>query len=58
MILALVVQKDWKLLDLDVKMMFLNGNLLEEVYMNHPQGFPVFGKEKKKVCQLQKALYV
>ncbi len=37
--------------------MFLYGDLLEEVYMNHPQGFIVFGKEKKR-CRLRKALYV
>ncbi len=37
--------------------MILNEDLLEEVYMNHPQGFFVFGKERK-VCQLQKAFYV
>jgi hypothetical protein len=49
MILALIVQKEWKLFHLDVKMMFLNGDLLKEVYMNHPQGFIVFGKEKKCV---------
>jgi hypothetical protein len=37
--------------------MFLNGDLLEDVYMNRPQGFIVFGKERK-VCRLQKVLYV
>jgi hypothetical protein len=36
--------------------MFLNGDLLEEVY-NHPQGFIIFGKEKK-MCRLHKAFYV
>ncbi len=49
MIIALIVQKEWKLFHLDVKMMFLNGDLLKEVYMNHPQGFIVFEKEKKCV---------
>jgi len=41
--------KGLKLFHLDVKMMFLSEDLLEEVYMNHPQGFVVFRKGRN-VC--------
>ena len=41
---------------MDVKSVFLNGDLEEEVYMQQPEGFEVKGKEKL-VCRLDKALY-
>ncbi|GKA37214.1 zinc finger, CCHC-type containing protein [Tanacetum coccineum] len=41
---------------MDVKTTFLNGELDEEVYMNHPQGFIMPGNENK-VCKLIKSLY-
>ena len=39
---------------MDVKNAFLNGNLSEEVYMQHPPGLSV---ESNKVCHLRRALY-
>ena len=47
----------WPLFQMDVKNVFLNGELSEEVYMklppgySHPPGFP------HRVCRLQRALY-
>lgn len=40
----------------DVKSAFLNGELLEEVYVSQPEGFIINGKEEK-VYKLKKALY-
>jgi hypothetical protein len=41
---------------MDVKSSFLNENLEEEVYVEHPQGYEVPGQENK-VYRLKKALY-
>jgi hypothetical protein len=41
---------------MDVKTAFLNGELEEEIYMNHPDGFIAQGQEGK-VCRLLKSLY-
>jgi hypothetical protein len=39
-----------------VKKTFLHGDLEEEIYMQHPQGYEVKGKENL-VCRLTKRLY-
>ncbi|MCH84539.1 retrotransposon protein putative unclassified expressed [Trifolium medium] len=36
---AIGLNLDWPLRQLDVKNVFLYGDLLEEVYMDHPPGF-------------------
>ncbi len=36
---------------MDVKTTFLNGYLKKEIYLEHPEGFVMFGQEKK-VCRL------
>ena len=41
---------------MDVKTVFLNGELDEEIYMDQPEGFVVHGQEHK-VCKLDKSLY-
>ena len=41
---------------MDVKIVFLNWNLEEEVYMNQLEGFSVEGKEHM-VCKLKKSIY-
>ncbi|KAM1671634.1 hypothetical protein ACFXTN_036619 [Malus domestica] len=43
-LLALVVQFDLELAQLDVKTVFLHGDLEEEIYMSQPEGFKVAGK--------------
>jgi hypothetical protein len=41
---------------MDVKTTFLHGDLEEEIYMKHPEGFVVKGK-KELVCKLKISLY-
>ena len=41
---------------MDVKTTLLNGVIEEEVYIEQPQGFDVYGKESD-VCRLKNALY-
>ncbi|WJZ86304.1 hypothetical protein VitviT2T_005772 [Vitis vinifera] len=55
-LLALAGQMGWKVYHLDVKLAFLNGILLEEIYVQQPEGFEVIGHEHK-VYKLHKALY-
>jgi hypothetical protein len=55
-ILSLVAVEDLHLEQLDVKTSFLHGDLEEEIYMQHPQGYEVKGK-KNLVCRLKKSLY-
>ena len=54
-LLALVEAQDLELEQLDVKKKFLHGDLDEETYMDHPEGY----KERRKhnlVCKLSKYL--
>ncbi|CAL2254987.1 unnamed protein product [Prunus armeniaca] len=55
-LVALAVQKKWKIYQLDVKSAFLNGELEEEIYVEQPQGFIEQGGENKAL-KLKKALH-
>jgi hypothetical protein len=46
----------WKLYHMDVKTTFLNGEIDEVVYIEHPEGFVIHDK-KTHVCRLNKSLY-
>jgi hypothetical protein len=47
--IALATQKRWRVKHLDVKTVFFNGMLKEEMYMYQLEGFVVAGNEQK-VC--------
>jgi len=49
MVLALVAEKGWPVYQMDVKSAFLNGNLMEEVYVEQLSGFMIPNSESK-VC--------
>jgi hypothetical protein len=52
--LAITVAKEWEVQQMDVKNAFLHGDLLEEIYMDQPQGFI---HNSYLVCRLKKSLY-
>jgi hypothetical protein len=56
LLLALATLEDWHIHQMDVKSVFLNSELDEEIYMEQPQGFITSGKETQ-VCRLKKAIY-
>lgn len=41
---------------MDVKTIFLNGELNKEIYMDHPEGF-IVSRQEKKVSSLVKSFY-
>lgn len=55
-ILALAVQSNWPIHQLDVQNAFLNGFVTEEVYMHQPRGF-VDSNFPDHVCRLHRSLY-
>jgi hypothetical protein len=55
-ILALSVQMGWRIHQMDVKTMFLNRIIEEEVYIKQPEGFETFDRDSH-VCRLKRALY-
>jgi hypothetical protein len=55
-IIAMAATKGWSLHEMDVKNVFLHGNLWEEVYMEQPQGY-VDQTRPNLVCRLKKTLY-
>ena len=55
-LLALVAQFNMELVQMDMKITFLHGDLEEEIYITQPDGFKVAGKENW-VCKLNKSLY-
>jgi hypothetical protein len=55
-IMTLVAHYDLELHQMDVKTTFLNGDLLENVYMTQSKGFIVKGKEHMR-CHLRKSIF-
>jgi len=55
-IMALVAHFDLELHQMDVKTMFLNGDIEETIYMVQPKKF-VLGDSKSMVCKLKKFIY-
>ena len=55
-ILSLAVLNQWVIRQVDVNNAFLNGILIEDVYMAQPQGF-VDSTKSTHICKLNKALY-
>ena len=54
LLFALQAFYSWKCRQLDIKTAFLNGDILEDVYIEAPDGFPV---PVGKILKLNKALY-
>lgn len=55
-VISLVAQMGWEIHQMDVKTMFVNGVIEEEVYIEQRVGFETHEK-KSHVCRLKKALY-
>ena len=55
-LLAIAAYYDYEIWQMDVKTAFLNGNLIEDVYMTQPEGF-VHSENFGKVCKLQRSIY-
>ena len=54
--LSLMAHMNFKIYQMDVKSVFLNSELEEEVYMEQPEGF-LYGDDPTYVYRLKKALY-
>ena len=55
-LLSIIINQDWPQFQLDVKNVFLNGDLIEEVYMDIPARFET-NDTQGKVCKMRNALY-
>src|ERR1041385_4389103 len=55
-LVAIVAYYDYETWQMDVKTVFRNGNIEEELYMVRPKGF-VDPKDAGKVCKLQWSIY-
>jgi hypothetical protein len=55
-LLAIAAYFDCEIWQMDVKIAFLNGNLIEDVYVTQPKGF-VDPKHAGKICKLQNSIY-
>ena len=55
-LLSLAANLDWSLHQFDIKNVFLNGELEEEVFMTLALGF-CKKEEETKVCKLKKSMY-
>ena len=57
LLVSLAASHSWPLHQLDVKNIFLNGDLNETIYTDPPPGFQAEGEYCGKVCCLRKSLY-
>jgi len=55
-LIALAVQHDLKLHQMDITTAFLNGELNDEVYMKQPEGF-ISKDQPHLVCRLKRSIY-
>eukprot|EP00253_Pinus_taeda_P007268 PITA_07268 len=55
-VLSIAAQNKWKVYQMDVKSAFVNGVLMEAVYIEQPPGYEKKDQEHK-VCRLKKTLY-
>ena len=55
-ILVLVAHYDLKLHQMDVKIVFLNEDLQEDIYMKQQEGYEIKGVENM-ICKLKKSIY-
>ena len=55
-IMALIAHYDLELHHMDAKIVFLNGDLEENVSLHQPMGFSIEGKEHM-MCKLKKSIY-
>ena len=55
-VLSIAASLDWEIHQFDVKTEFLHGDLMEDIYMEQPEGQKARGKETW-VCKLHKLLY-
>ena len=56
LLFSIAAMRSWPLFQLDIKNVFLHGDLVEEVYMEQPFGFVAQG-ESSLVCKLRRSLY-
>ena len=56
LLLSMAAMRSWPLIQLDIKNVFLRGDIAEEVYMEQPLGFVAQG-EFGLVCKLHRSLY-
>ena len=49
MVLTIAALRNLEIYQMDVKTAFLNGDLEEEIYMEQPKGFLLWGKKTKSV---------
>src|SRR6516165_4000835 len=54
--LVIAAYHDYERWQIDMKTVFLNGNLVEDVYMTQPEGF-IVPENANKVCKLQRSIY-
>ena len=55
-LLSITAHYDYEIWQMDVKTVFLNGNLVEEIYMMQPEGF-IAKNQEHIVCKLKRSIY-